>query len=180
MVQRALSTRSDLAAARRGLEAARAEGLLAEREWLPRPRIGARYQREEGSDAILGTLSFDLPVFNRNQAGRGVAAAQTIQAERALEAAERSVRQEVLLAHSRVVAAREAAQAFEGEVVGAAQENLALLATAYQAGKIGLFELLLIRRDAIESQRGYVESLEEERVAEAELGRAVGEEGGLR
>lgn len=178
LMQRALASRPDLTVARQRLDAAQAEGLVSEREWLPRPRLGARYQREEGANAILGTLSLDLPIFNRNQAGRGVAAAQTVQAQRALEATERRVRQEVLLAHGRLVAAREASQAFVGEVVGAAQENLTLLGTAYQAGKIGLFELLLIRRDAIESQRGYIEALEEVLVAEAELGRAIGADGG--
>ena len=72
--------------------------------------------------------------------------------------------------------AREAARAYEGEVVQAAQENLSLLATAYRAGKIGLFELILIRRDALEARRGHIESVEEVRVAEAEIRRAVGAE----
>lgn len=178
LVRRAQRARADLIAAHRGVEVATAEGQLARKEWLPRPRLGARYQREEGADAILGTLSLDLPVFNRNQAGQGVAAARLIQARRALEATLRRVRQEVLLAHSRLITAREAARAYEGEVVQAAQENLALLATAYRAGKIGLFELILIRRDALEARRGHIESVEDVRVAEAELRRAVGAEGG--
>jgi outer membrane protein TolC len=52
-----------------------------------------------------------------------------------------------------------------------------MLATrAYEAGKIGLAELLLIRRSAVEARRDHLEALEELADAEAALARAVGSE----
>lgn len=169
--------RADLRAAREDLQAAAAERRLAGREALPKPRLGARFVREGEEDAILGTLSFDLPLVNRNQAGRGVAGARFVQAQRALEAAERRVSQEVRLALARLEAARDAARAFEGEVVRAMEENLRLVATAYQAGKIGLFELLVLRRDALDARRGRIRAQEDLVSAEAQLLRALGQEG---
>jgi cobalt-zinc-cadmium efflux system outer membrane protein len=169
--------RPDLRAAREDLQAAAAERRLAGREALPKPRLGARFEREGEEDAILGTLSFDLPLLNRNQAGRGVAGARLAQAQRALEAAERRVSQEVRLALARLEAARDAARAFEGEVVRAMEENLRLVATAYQAGKIGLFELLVLRRDALDARRGRIRAQEDLVSAEAQLLRALGQEG---
>lgn len=178
LLRRAMEARADLMAAKRAVEAARAEGAFAARDWLPRPHIGVRYEQEEGDHVVLGTLSFDLPVFNQNQAGRGVAAAQLTQSERALEAIERRVRQDVMFAALRVKTSQDAVQAFEGRVLDAMTENLALINTAYAAGKIDLFELLVIRRNTLEARRSYVEALEELRVAEAELGRALGLEKG--
>lgn len=178
LIQRAMRERAGLVAARKAVEEANAEQDFAGRDWLPHPRVGARYERNEGANVVLGTLAFDLPVFNQNQAGRGVAHAGVTQAERALEATERRIRQEVLLAASRLKAAQEAAQAFEGDVVLAMQENLSLVTVAYQAGKIDVFELLLIRRATLEAKRGYIEALEDVRAAEAELARAIGAPGG--
>lgn len=179
LLKRAAESRADLVAARNAVEVARAERTVAKRDWLPRPRLGARYEQDEGDRVILGTLSFDLPLFNQNQAARGVAAAQLTQAERELQATERRVRQEVMLALSRISSAKEVVQAFEGSVIDAMTENLSLINTAYSAGKIDLFELLVIRRDTLEARRGYVEVLAELRAAEAELGKALGAEKGL-
>jgi outer membrane protein, heavy metal efflux system len=176
LVSRALATRTDLVAARRELAAAEGEVRFASREALPAPVIGARYSREEGADIVLGTLSFDLPVFNRNQAGRGVASARVARAQTEVAAGERRVREEVRLAVSRLETAVEAAHAFEGEALAGAEANVTLAARAYEAGKIGIAELLVIRRSAVETRRDHVEALAELAEAEAELARAIGSE----
>jgi len=174
--RRALESRADLAAARHELAAAEAEQRFAAHEGLPVPAIGARYSREEGADIVLGTLTFDLPLFNRNQAGRGVASARRARALAELAAAERRVREDVFLAVARVDTAREAALAFEGDALAGAEANVTLATRAYEAGKIGLAELLLIRRSAVEARRDHLEALEELADAEAALARAVGSE----
>ncbi len=174
--KRALEARADLVAARRELDAAEAEQRVAAREALPVPAIGARYSREEGADIVLGTLTFDVPLFNRNPAGRGVASARVARAQAELAAAERRIRADVLVAIARLETARDAAQAFEGEALASAEANVSLATRAYEAGKIGLAELLLIRRSAVEARRDHLEALEELAEAEAELARAVGSE----
>jgi len=175
LVERALARRADVKAARSELDAARAEVELASREALPGTRLGASYSQEEGARIVQGTLGIELPVFNRNQAARGVGAARLTQMRGLLEATERMVRTEVGLALERYRTARAAVAVYSVDVMEALQQNLALVNEAYRAGKVDFFQLLLIRRDALDARRGYIEALEELLVAEAQLTRALGE-----
>lgn len=175
-VERAVAGRWDVAALRHELDAARAEEQFTAREWLPQPRVGAIFAREEGANIFLGTVSFELPLWNQNVAGRGVASARVARAGKELEASERRARQEALLAASRLERAREAARAFDADVVNAAKESVTLTTRAYEAGKIRLVDLLLMRRSALEAWRGEAEALAELAEAEAELLRALGRE----
>lgn len=174
LLERALAQRPEVKAARSELEAARAEAKLAAREALPNPSLGVSYSREEGADIIQGTLGIELPLFNRNQAARGVSAARVVQGEAALRATERLVRLEVGLALERYRAASAAAEAFSEEVLAALQQNLELVNEAYRAGKVDFLELLVIRREALDARRGYIDALEELSAADAQLKRAVG------
>lgn len=174
LVERALARRADVKAARSEVEAARAEAKLATREALPSPRLGASYSREEGANIIQGTLGIELPFFNRNQAARGVTAARVAQAEASLGATERLVRSEIVLALERYRAASAAADVFNEEVLAALQQNLELVNEAYRAGKVDFLQLLLIRRDALDARRDYIQTLEELANADAQLKRAVG------
>jgi cobalt-zinc-cadmium efflux system outer membrane protein len=178
LTETALARRSDVAAARREVEAARAEKRLAARSAFPNPRLGASYA-EEGDprgDAriVQGTLAFDLPLFDRNQEERGIAAARAQRAEIALAALTRAARADVAQAVARLEAAAEAARAWTGGPLEAVTENMKLVDEAYRAGKVDFFQLLLIRRETLEARNGYVDALEELHAAKAELLRATG------
>lgn len=175
-LQKALAAHPDLEAARQELAEAGAEKRQAEREVLPSPRLEARYARDEGANIWLGGLSFELPLWNQNQGPKGVAQARVEQSTRALEAVERRVRQEVALATSRWELAQEGVRAYEGDVVKAMEENLKLVTAANLAGKVGLVELLVIRRDTLDARRGYVDARQELVAAAAELARSLGQE----
>lgn len=166
--------RPDLRAAREELEEARAERRLADRLAVPNLRLGVGTANEERSQMLIGTVGMPLPVFNRNQAARGASAARVTQAERALEAVERRVRQEVRLALSRRAAAVAAAEAYAGAAAQALQENLRLGYEAYRSGKLDYLQLMLIRRETIEARRSQIDTLEELNNADAQLRRAVG------
>jgi cobalt-zinc-cadmium efflux system outer membrane protein len=174
MLKAALERRSDLVAARRELEAARAEARLAGREALPDPRVGVTYAEEEGAQVLRGGIAIDLPIVQRNQAGRGVAGARVDQATRAAEALERTIRAEVMVATERVRTASAAAKAFGGAAITSAHENLQLVTEAYRAGKVDLFQLLVIRREALDARTSYLSALEELLAADAEIKRVTG------
>jgi cobalt-zinc-cadmium efflux system outer membrane protein len=176
LITRAAESRADIVAARFDLESARAESKLADRQWMPSPRFGAAFSHEEGADIVQGLVGVDLPTFNRNQAGRGAASARVLQADQALQAVRRRAEQEVRLADLRLRAAEQVSSAYASEVVSAMRENLDLGNRAYQAGQIDFTQLLLIRRESLEAQRGYVDALEELNSARSELDRAVGRE----
>jgi cobalt-zinc-cadmium efflux system outer membrane protein len=176
LVQEALANRGEMKASRRALDAAKAEARLASREWIPSPRIGVSSSHEQESNATIvqGVVSFDLPLFNRNKAARGVAASRVAQSETALEATDLRIRQEVLTALARVQAARSAADGYASDVVRAMQENMELVTESYRAGKIDFLQLLVIRRQTLEARREYIDVLEELNAARAQLNRAVG------
>ncbi|MET0402505.1 MAG: TolC family protein, partial [Cystobacter sp.] len=174
LLKQALANRAEVKAARAELDAARAEVTRASREALPSPRVGALYTREEGMNIIQGTLGLDLPLFQRNQAARGGASARLVSAQATLEATEQRVRAEVALALERYQNARDAGSVYSAEVLEALQQNLALVNEAYRAGKVDFFQLLVIRRDALDARRGSIDALEEQLIAEAQLQGALG------
>ncbi|NOK02335.1 MULTISPECIES: TolC family protein [Myxococcus] len=174
LVERASSQRQDVKAARAEWEAARAELRFASRDALPRPSVGLAYGREENDTIIQGTLNIDLPVFNRNQAERGASVARERRAQQRLAATERFVRAEVELALSRYQSAQAAAELFDAEVLAALQENLNLVTEAYRAGKVDSLQLLIIRREALDGRRGYIEALEELNAAHAQFLKVMG------
>ncbi|MFP2956639.1 TolC family protein [Myxococcus sp. 1LA] len=174
LVERAAQQRQDVKAARAEWDAARAELRVASRDALPRPSVGLAYGREENDTILQGTFAIDLPVFNRNQAGRGTSAAREQQAQQRLAATERFVRAEVELALNRYQAAQAAAALFDTEVLAALQENQDLVTEAYRAGKVDFLQLLIIRREALEARRDYIEALEELNAAHAQLLRVMG------
>jgi cobalt-zinc-cadmium efflux system outer membrane protein len=181
MVRQALAERAELRESRHALEAARAEARLASRERVPNPRIGATYSREEESatSIVQGVLAFDLPLFNRNTAIRGMTAARVSQLEVALEATERRIKREVLTSLDRVRAARAAADGYADDVVKAMQQNMDLATDSYRAGKIDFLQLAVIRRQAVEARGEYIDVLEELNAAQAQLNRALGWSRGL-
>jgi cobalt-zinc-cadmium efflux system outer membrane protein len=176
VLEAALAARQELVAARHDLLAAEAEQRVARRELIPTPVLGASYERESDERIVQGTLSFELPVFDRSQAARGVASARAGQAERLLRALELRIREEAQLAAIRHAAAHVAAQAYAyaGGVAEAMHQNLAMVDEGYRAGKIDFFQLVVIRRETLDARRSYIEALEELNSAEAELARVIG------
>ncbi len=173
-IQLALKQRADLAAARAALEAARAESSLANRSALPTPSLGVGYTRETRENVIQGLLSVPIPVFSQGQAERGAANARVRQAEIELGSVERRIMGETRVAVQRLAAAREIVHAYQSQVGEAAQQNVGLVQEGYRAGKLDLFQLLLIQRDALDARRSYIDALEELAAAAAELDRVLG------
>jgi cobalt-zinc-cadmium efflux system outer membrane protein len=174
LVREALASRRDVVAARLDVSAAEAEASLAARAVVPTPALGVSIAREENASIILGTLSFEIPLFARHQAERGVASARVQQARVALAALERRTAQEVRLAAERVRASRRVLDAFDPEATAALAENLALVTRAYEAGQIDFVRYQLLRREALDARRDRIDALEALNRAEAQLERALG------
>jgi outer membrane protein, heavy metal efflux system len=166
--------RAELEAAISERRAAELEEKSAARDAFPELGVGARYAREEGADIVLGTLSIELPVFERNQGERALAESRGRQAAITAEETEQRVAREVELARRRYASAKKATGAYAGEVVRAMEENSSLAAEAYRSGKFDFLQLTLVRRETLDARRGYIESLEALNLAEAELLRAIG------
>jgi cobalt-zinc-cadmium efflux system outer membrane protein len=175
LVEGALEHRADLEAFRRTIEAARARVELARRERVPDLSLELFYEEEAGTDRLLGGgFGIRIPLFDRNQGALAEARAAERRAVAETDAAGLRIRREVVEARARYEAAFEASATLEEHVLGTLEDNLRLLRLSFESGKTGWTEVLVFRREFIDIQRDYVESLADARLAGIELDLASG------
>lgn len=175
LLELARTRRADLEALRRDLRAAEERVKLARAEGAPNLRVGLFHDREEGTDEITGvSVGIGIPLFNRNRGGVLEARAGGERAKWEATALERSIEREVAESWSLLRAAQAAVGRFEEDVVGSFEENLRLLRRSFEAGKIGVSEVLLFRREFLDAQRESVESRSDARRARVLVDFAAG------
>lgn len=146
--------------------AARAELDLAERRvQVERKRalpvlslsVGARRFAGEDATALVGGVSFSLPLFDRNRGAIAAARAERIAADARLAGAEGDLAAEwrSALAQATAGSARTAA-AEQGQA--AAAEGYRLARIGYESGRTSLLELLSTRRALIDAQLRVIEA----------------------
>ncbi|HHN75572.1 MAG TPA: TolC family protein [Acidobacteria bacterium] len=171
----AADNRADLAAFDDRIRAAEATRKLRRRELVPDLRVSATWDREEGTDRILGAgLALSIPIFNRNRGRIAEADASHRQTLAEKSATEARVQREVTAAHALFAAATAATRNLEQRVLGTLSQNLDLLQRSLQAGKIGWTEVIVFRREFTFAQRDYVETVAQARLAKIRLDLASG------
>ncbi len=171
----AVENRADLRFFRRQQLAAEARVRLARAERIPNLTVGGYYEREEGTDRIFGgALAISVPLFHRNRGGIAGAQASLERTRYEKAAFHLTVKQEVATAYANLQAARRAALYLRQQVIGTLDENVTLLQRSFAAGKIGATEVLIFRREFVESQREYVEALADAWLARVTLDVATG------
>jgi cobalt-zinc-cadmium efflux system outer membrane protein len=135
------------------------------------PEFGVRasYRKEEGDRVVLGGVGLTLPVFNRGQEATAVANARLARLRVQRDALTRTVDAEVRGAEATHDALRAAASEYERTVLPLIEENERLALESYEVGQIGLADLLLVRREALDARRSLIDQLIETRLAEVEL-----------
>jgi cobalt-zinc-cadmium efflux system outer membrane protein len=166
--------RSDLLVALAEVDASRAGIALAEAQRRPDIAFRAGYHREEGNDIVQGGVSIPLPFFNSGKGPVQEARARNDRARIDAEARKAAVSSEIEGARRSYTAAAESVRLLEKDGLPRQQENEALARESYRAGKINLATLLLVRRDALDTRREYLERLLEAAEAGVELAAAVG------
>jgi len=171
----ALDRRSDLLALRSEVEAATARIRLERSLATPNLVIGVAKGREADRED-LDTLraGFTIPLFQRNQGGIATARADEGVLSAQLASAELAVRREVAAAWSRAEATSRALAVFRQTVAGTLEENLDLVQRGLAAGKLRGSEVLVFRRELIDSQRELIEAAADAWLAQIELGLATG------
>ena len=166
---RALAARESSARSRLELEKAGAfpdvtVGLATARE-------GPMEMREQ---ATTLSVTVPLPLFNRNQAAIGAARTQVDQARIDREAAARNGEAAVREIWLRVQSLEARITRLSGEVLPKLDDNLQLSTKAYRAGEIGIVQLVLVNRQALDARREYLEALGEFTEARIALQLAAG------
>lgn len=157
LVAAALRARRDLAARQADAERADVLARLARREAIPNVRIGGLVGQEPGSESPdFGIIvALPLPLWNRNQGLIAQREAEARRADLVVEATELRVRTEVMDAWNRYVTARDEAALLGEQVLGPAHANQELLTVAYEAGRIDLSTLVLLRNQLFEAELDY-------------------------
>lgn len=151
------------------LRAAEADVRLGASFGRPDYGLSFRYEREEQSNVLLGGISLTLPAFAKGQELRasGNARAQRLRYE--LEAARSRIGLEVRAALRVYERRLEAVRILEKEALPGLDENDTLANRSFEVGQIGLTDLLLIRREILETRFQYLDALLDAALARAEV-----------
>lgn len=142
---------------------------------LTAPDIQPRSERRRHTDLIIGpSLDLELPIFDQNQAQIAKARFVYEQADKTLDALERSVSQEVRGAVDKLRTSWKVALTYRDRSIPLAQSNLDLSRQAYQAGRASFLTVLEAQRVFLESRSRYVEAAQIAAVSMPELEQTVG------
>jgi cobalt-zinc-cadmium efflux system outer membrane protein len=166
--------RADLRALEAKLAEAEAELRLARAEAWPDLGLGARYERDERDDIVVGELSLTLPVFDRAQGARAEASARVRRLRVELDAARRAADVELQTALTVHARRANAVEELEANALPLLDENESLARRSYEAGQMPLAELLLVRRETLDTRREYLERLLETAVAAIDVEASAG------
>ena len=148
-----LKRRPEIRALEAELAVAKAEEDLADALAWPTLTFGAQYEFEERRvHTIQGVLGLTLPIFERSQGLGAEAAARARRVETELEQKRAEARNELATTTEVLSHERAAADAFAEVGRDALKENLELGKKAFQAGEIGLPELLSLQRELVATQ----------------------------
>lgn len=138
---------------------------------LAKPQFGvaARYSQEEGDRILLGGLTVTLPVFAKGQEQQAVATARVTRLRTELEAARARVQTEVRAAFDAYERRRSALRILETDGTPSLDENEQLTTRSFDVGQIGLPDLLLIRREILDTRFQYLDALLEAALARIDL-----------
>src|SRR5438445_442999 len=195
-VARALAGRADLEAARADAAASRARILKEQAEGRWDASVNLGYMRQDFGFDLMGStaqgqtrpiqdvfhyfgggVSIMLPVRNRNQGNIAAARAEADAAERRVEFATLTVRQEVEAAFVQYEAERRGREIYERGVRDIARRNLDVVRQSYELGRGSLLDVVAEQRRYIETENGYTDALKQVYDAAVEIERTVGARG---
>ena len=157
----------------RGLEAAIQEAEAEMRLGLslakPEYGVGVRYAREEGDQIVLGGMTVTLPMFSKGQEQRAVGSARAARLRAELDAARTRVQLEVRAAFDAYTRRLSAVSVLEADAIPGLDENEQLTTRSFDVGQLGLPELLLIRRELLDTRSQYLDALLEAALARIDL-----------
>ena len=172
----AVSQRFDLAAARtRADSLATALRLKQHTRFFPGVKVGVDTERTPDGQRVTGpTLGLELPIFDQGQPAVARLAAELAQANDLYAAQELNVRSEVREARAALLAAREAAEYAERNLLPLRKKILGQTLLHYNAMQKNSYDLLAAKEREQMAEQKFVESMRDYWLARVELERAVG------
>lgn len=163
------SQRPTLRTLEAGIQEAEAEVLLGQSFSKPEYGLGVRYSREERDHIVLGGMTITLPMFSKGQEQRAVGSARAARLRAELDAARTRVQVEVRTAFDAFNRRLAALRVLEEDAIPGLDENEQLTTRSFEVGQLGLPELLLIRREILDTRFQYLDALLEAALARVDL-----------
>ena len=146
-------------------QSAEARLRLEEASRYPDVTVGVSVGREGPGDArerlTTFSVSVPLPLFKRNASGIGQARSELGQARIERDAAVRDVRAQVRASWARLQSLQARVERLQNTVLPALLENQQLSLKSQRAGQIGLLELIVVNRQALDARRDLIDALAE-------------------
>ena len=143
------------------------------RRWLPDPTLGP-FARNTPEETFAGfTVSFSLPILDRNRDGIRSAAASEAAVQAEIGSAERSIAQEAFTAFQLRAQALAAFEELNDLLTGPAARQLALAEESFKLGAISERDLLSARIDRSQRQQELAALRAQIGLADARLTRAL-------
>ncbi len=176
-LQAQLATRPEFAALSARVEAAQNDNAAARRN-LPELTVGVgRKQLEDGpvrDNGNLLMLSFNLPLFDRQQAKDRRTAAQALAAQAELSLSRQQAEGELLGLHRQATQLIATAARYRAEAVAPSAELVRIAESAYRAGESTVFELLDAYKGALETELTALDLEWKARAARIEIDQLTG------
>jgi cobalt-zinc-cadmium efflux system outer membrane protein len=176
LTPRALEQRLDLIAAQQAV-AMREDmlGVTRRWRWLGEVEIGFEQEREGEEGVSQGpTLALGLPIFNQGQGAVAKSQAELIKARAELDAMTLRVHNEALLGVQALDVAREVAEHYRTTLIPAREAIVARTQEEVNYMLVGIFELILAKREEYDAYQEYLEAVRDFWVARATLRGVVG------
>ena len=172
----AVARRLDLAAARSEAQALeQAASLAGFTRVFPAVQLGVSTERDPEGNRVTGPeLSVELPIFDQGQARAARLMARIRQARARQAELAVNIRAEVRALRSRLQATRGVAEHYRTVLMPLRERIVKESQLRYNANLLGVFQLLLARREQIEAYRDYLEAVRDYWITRAELERAAG------
>jgi cobalt-zinc-cadmium efflux system outer membrane protein len=141
---------------------------------VPEVSLRWNYGHEDGQSVERRGLAVTVPLFNLGQGERGEARARRERARVELESRQVAAATEAEAARAAYSTAVEAAHQLGERGVPRALETEAMARESYRAGKMDLPAVLVVRREALDTRREYLDRLLEAALSGIDLAVATG------
>ncbi|MGE5814898.1 MAG: TolC family protein, partial [Acidobacteriota bacterium] len=165
----AASQRPELRSLEAAIQEAEASIRLSGTFTKPEYGLGVRYSHEEGDQIVLGSLTLSLPVASKGQELRAVSTARAARLRAELDAARTRIQLEVRAAFDAYNRRLAAVRILETDAIPGLDENETLSTRSFDVGQLGLPDLLLIRREILDTRSQYLDALLEAALARIDL-----------
>ena len=143
---------------------------------LRSPHLGFKvgYAREQSDTIVLGGLTVTLPAFQKGQSTLARGLAQQTRARTEAEVARDSALVELRTAYAVYEQRSSLFTALQTATAAVLPDNEALARRSYEAGEMSLRDLLLIRRDIVETRQAVIERRLDAAVSRLQIDHAAG------